>query len=1027
MAENERAMSPADTLFGRDSALDELARVLARARDGRGALVIVRGPAGIGKTSLVEAAFAGHTVLWGRAASAEVAPELHVWGQVLRAAVRRGLATGDDLDPAAVLAPAATSELAGTGQERFLRADAIIGALRAIGDDDPVVVVLDDVQWADPESLLVVDLLAAELLDLPVVLALTARDDSQLALPRSDLSIELRGLDPDGVRGLLGAQTGQVPSDEVVQAALEHTGGNPFFVAEVARLLGPRVLDAPAWRGTLPPGVRAVLHQRLEALPEGTRQALLAAAVVGATVDPALVADVLGVTAAEVDEGLDAAVDERLVVTLDDGQVAFAHALVRDTVLADARSSELRRLHDTTAGVFEARGGAAATVAAHHLAAGNGADAVRWAAEAGQAALADARYDEAAQWLDRALAGADRVGLDALTLRLQRADALSRSGHGDEARDAYLAVAAAARGVDDEVFGRAALGVGALGGGFEIRLLDHAQVALLGEALDRLGAEPPALVARLRARLSVALTLQEEHVRRVALAEGAVDLARTSGDPGALVHALAAWCDAHAAPTHSADRLEVAAEMVGAALRSGDPELELLARRFRLVALMELGRAAEATVDIAAFARLADALRQPAFRWYARLEEGMLAFLHGDLDTAEALALDAAAEGRRAGSANAQMLTEGGLLASIRRERGDLDGFLRILTEANRAHAEASRGMEFLYPIFLVGYGADEAAVAGALAQLPDDVSFADDDALFLQVWASLGDAAAFVHDDRWGRRAIEKLTPFGAHLVLDGTASVCLGPVAGVLGRLEAARGDDAEARRWFDKAARVVAPLDAPLLMARVQRDAEALGSPPSAAPARPTPAGPSASPSARFTREGETWWVAFDGHEARLRDSKGLHDLAVLLARPNHEVHCLDLVAAAEGGTSRGRPADADLGPTLDATAREAYEARVRELTEMIEDAEAANDIDRAARLDDERAALLRELAAALGLSGRARPQGSDAERARKAVAMRIRDAVGRIEREVPPLARHLRHAVRTGTFCAYEPEHPVEWRL
>ena len=152
-----------------------------------------------------------------------------------------------------------------------------------------------------------------------------------------------------------------------------------------------------------------------------------------------------------------------------------------------------------------------------------------------------------------------------------------------------------------------------------------------------------------------------------------------------------------------------------------------------------------------------------------------------------------------------------------------------------------------------------------------------------------------------------------------------------------------------------------------------------------------------------------------------------ISYLLARPDGEVHALDLVAASEGHGRSDRAADGDVGPALDARARGEYEARIRDLTELIEEAEAANDIGRAARLDDERAQLLRELAAALGLSGRARSQSSDAERARKAVTMRIRDAIGRIDRELPALGSHLRNSVRTGIFCSYRPEQPVEWRL
>ena len=172
---------------------------------------------------------------------------------------------------------------------------------------------------------------------------------------------------------------------------------------------------------------------------------------------------------------------------------------------------------------------------------------------------------------------------------------------------------------------------------------------------------------------------------------------------------------------------------------------------------------------------------------------------------------------------------------------------------------------------------------------------------------------------------------------------------------------------------------------------------------------------------------WFVAFEGESARLRPAKGLTDIAELLRRPGTELHVLDLVTVTEGSSHEPRKAGADLGPVIDATARAAYEQRIRDLTEDLEEAEAANDLARAAHLDDERAKLLTHLAQALGLSGRARTAGSDAERARKAVGMRINDALNRLDQAAPALGRHLRHSIQTGTFCCYRPERLPFWQL
>ncbi|WP_371483143.1 hypothetical protein [Kitasatospora sp. NBC_00315] len=114
-------------------------------------------------------------------------------------------------------------------------------------------------------------------------------------------------------------------------------------------------------------------------------------------------------------------------------------------------------------------------------------------------------------------------------------------------------------------------------------------------------------------------------------------------------------------------------------------------------------------------------------------------------------------------------------------------------------------------------------------------------------------------------------------------------------------------------------------------------------------------------------------------------------------------------------------------IDATARDAYRRRLRELERAAGEADGAGDAERSARIAVERDALVGQLSAAYGLGGRVRRTGSAAERARTTVTARIRAAIDRIAHEHPPLGRHLANAVRTGTLCVYEPESPVVWRL
>jgi predicted ATPase len=167
----------------------------------------------------------------------------------------------------------------------------------------------------------------------------------------------------------------------------------------------------------------------------------------------------------------------------------------------------------------------------------------------------------------------------------------------------------------------------------------------------------------------------------------------------------------------------------------------------------------------------------------------------------------------------------------------------------------------------------------------------------------------------------------------------------------------------------------------------------------------------------KEGDVWAITFGGRTARVRDLKGLHDLAALLSRPGEEVHCLELM-----GASR---VDGDTGPALDERAKREYQQRVVELQNEIDDARNANDPARAEKSEHELDLLVQQLSEAFGLGGRARVAGSTGERARTAVTYRIRAATKRVAEVHPELGRHLDNAVRTGTWCAYRPEADINW--
>ena len=187
-----------------------------------------------------------------------------------------------------------------------------------------------------------------------------------------------------------------------------------------------------------------------------------------------------------------------------------------------------------------------------------------------------------------------------------------------------------------------------------------------------------------------------------------------------------------------------------------------------------------------------------------------------------------------------------------------------------------------------------------------------------------------------------------------------------------------------------------------------------------AAPAPAaGAAPAIEAALVREGVGWAVTFGGARTRLDALKGLEDIRRLLACPGDEIHCLDLADRAEE-TFAGDAA-------LDARGRAEIKARIRDLQEELAEAEDLNDTGRAERARTELEALVEALTQALGLGGRSRRLGSLSERARTTVTWRIRHAIRQATAAHPAFGRHLEHAIRTGAFCSYAPEHPVAWRF
>jgi hypothetical protein len=211
---------------------------------------------------------------------------------------------------------------------------------------------------------------------------------------------------------------------------------------------------------------------------------------------------------------------------------------------------------------------------------------------------------------------------------------------------------------------------------------------------------------------------------------------------------------------------------------------------------------------------------------------------------------------------------------------------------------------------------------------------------------------------------------------------------------------------------------------------------------AAAPPAPAGGATATAAALRREGDVWRVEFEGRTRFVKDAKGLRHLALLLDNPGVEFHAVDIVGAADGGAVRGganvagdgdvaarRAGDGDAGALLDPQAKREYRARLEDLRADIEEAEAFNDPERAARAREEMEFIARELSSAVGLGGRDRRAASNAERARVNVTRAVKGVIRRIAAEDESLGRELETTVHTGYFCRYEPDprRPVAWQV
>ena len=368
---------------GREEETQELRAALASVFSGEGKVVLLTGEPGIGKTRLAEelatyARLRNAQVLWGRCHERAGQPSYWPWVQAIRsyAHTRDLQALESDLGSGAAdiaqvvteirdrLPGLATPPALDPEQARFRLFDSITTFLKNSSNSEPLVIVLDDVQWADEASLLLLQFLAQEIRSSRVLIICTVRDTeldrdqpaarvlAELTKEPVTISIVLTGLTTKEITQFVELSTGKAAAPGLASALFKQAEGNPFVTSEIVKLLASDGrLDEGAtsmsWSVAIPDGVRAVVTRRLEHLPKPCRDFLASAAVVGRAFELRVVERASGVSVEAAIDALDEAASARLVEEIEEGtgHYQFSHAITRDTLYQDQPASKRLELH----------------------------------------------------------------------------------------------------------------------------------------------------------------------------------------------------------------------------------------------------------------------------------------------------------------------------------------------------------------------------------------------------------------------------------------------------------------------------------------------------------------------------------------------------------------------------------------------------------------------------------------------------------------------------------------------------------
>ena len=833
---------------GRERELASLTERLQRPQPGNVDVLLIAGEPGVGKTRLMEEAAAiarnsGRQVLVGHAYDSEGMPPYLPFTEALQDYLQ--LVSQDDLrrqlgaiaaDIALLVPdlrvrmpdiPASVHSDPESDRYRLFESVRMFLVAIALTQDSGVLLCLEDLQWADDPTLLLLEHLARRPCETPVQVIVTyrpteihpshplARTLEQLTRLQVASTIHLKGLTSNQVAAVLAALGKPDPPRALVEAVWGETEGNPFFVREVfeqlsaeSRLFDPDGTWVPGLRfgeTDLPQSLRLVTTRRLERLSEACRGVLSTAAILGQGFSFELLRVLTGLTEEALLVELEEAERAHFLALDENGRISFAHELIRQTLLSGLSALRRQRLHLSAAKAIETLNAdrldlSSAALAEHYSRSGNDAvtlaKALHYAELAASRAMSLYAYSEAGRHFERALEIQTRLDQ---SNKAKRCDLLTALVHAlmaagqplraveQEAEEAFTLAEALAD--SDRAANVCRLSLGAL--------MTHGAISGLTGPLYNLWADradrhaKPGDVARVHANIALSNALQvrgrlqEAH----ALRGRAIDLARKLGDRAALVRSVSSRLDLPVPPAAEREVLDLAREFAPFSPEGIDPVSYALLLESCALRLVEWGDRELAEPLWRKAAEIADLTNAPILTLRQHTHRIVIATLEGDLEEA---------------------IAAGDRLVTHSQEVGSALFGLQFAWSATRAFIDLGRAQEGLEQLRLyaqkVGLQAEDFPVYAILLARCNRRAEARD---YLQRWLTnpafdieeawagrvynLLETAVLVGDERAAATLAEPLRPLGDKLILDllTKASVArlLGDTDVLLGRLQDAR----------------------------------------------------------------------------------------------------------------------------------------------------------------------------------------------------------------------------------------------